>query len=137
MNETFPLPAPAERTPHEVAALLDHPAFASWFWQAEALMATAKRLRMGYLGAARAQEVTALAATHFGPSMIENYRRRLEGMARWLSLANQNDAAGVAVAAAIHLTSCAPAESPFVRRLIGIGLDVAQVSLQSGRKRVM
>jgi hypothetical protein len=27
----------------------------------------------------------------------------------------------------------APAESPFVRRLIGIGLDVAAVSLQTSR----
>ena len=136
-GEASPLPAPADRAPHELAALLDHPAFASWFWQSEAVLAAAKRLRRGYASAARTEEITALAATHFGPSILHSYQQRLEGMARWLSLANQTATAEMAMAAAAHLATCRPAESPFVRRLIGIGLDVAQVSLQSGHKRVM
>ncbi len=136
-GEASPLPAPADRTPHELAALLDHPVFATWFWQSEAVLAAAKRLRMGYTGAARTQEITALATTHFGPSILKGYQQRLEGMARWLSLANQTSTAEMAMAAAAHLATCMPAESPIVRRLIGMGLDVAQVSLQSGRKRVM
>ena len=132
-GEAPQLPAPTDRTPHELAALLDHPAFATWFWQSEAVLAAAKRLRLGSSGAARTTEITALATTHFGPSVRKGYQQRLEGMARWLSLADQTTTAEMAMAAAAHLTSCTPAESPFVRRLIGIGLDVAQVNLQSGR----
>lgn len=129
-----PLPDPADRTPHELAALLDHPAFANWFWQSEELLAAAKRLRWGATGASRASEIAALAEAHFGPAVVESYRRRLEGMARWLAVAGQTAAAATAISAAAHLATGAPAGSPFVRRLIGIGLDMAQVSLQSDRK---
>jgi hypothetical protein len=39
----------------------------------------------------------------------------------------------MAMSVAAHISVCAPVESPFVRRLIGIGLDVAAVSLQTSR----
>ena len=41
-------------------------------------------------------------------------------------------AAALAQAAAAQLQTAPPVESPFVRRLIGIGLDIAAINLRSG-----
>jgi hypothetical protein len=49
-------------------------------------------------------------------------------MAQWLALAGQPETAALAQAAAEEVATVSPAESPFVRRLIGIGLDVAALS---------
>ena len=63
---------------------------------------------------------------------VTSYSRRLSANATWLRLAGQEAAAVLAQAAAAQLIAGLPAESPFVRRLIGIGLDIAAINLRSG-----
>ena len=124
--------APGPYSAAQTAALLDHPAFVSWFWRNEALLDAARRLSARQ-GQARARHISSLASIHFGPDIITSYQRRLEAMADWLALAGQTQAAALAMSAAAHLAEGAAAESPFVRRLIGISLDVAAVSLKANR----
>lgn len=114
------------------AGLLDHPAFATWFWQAPELYDAARRLGRRHTLAARSAQVRELAATHFGPELVNLYQRRLAGMARWLALAFQPEAVVLARQAARRLADGAPAENLFVNRLIGQGLDVAIANLRSG-----
>ena len=114
------------------AALLDHPAFATWFWQAPELYDAAQRLGRRHSLAARSAQVSALATAHFGPELVDLYRRRLAGMARWLALASQPEAVALAREAARRFADDAPAENLFVNRLIGQGLDVAIANLRSG-----
>ena len=118
-------------TAAQTPALLDHPAFVSWFWRGEALLDAARRAGTRQSLAARARQIGGLASAHFGPDVIASYRRQLEAMADWLAAAGQPQAAALAMCAAGHLAEGVPAESPFVRRLIGIALDVAAVSLQA------
>ena len=117
----------------QTAALLEHPAFAGWFWRDDATVRCRAPLGAAPSAALRAQQIGSLATAHFIPELIASYQRRLEAMARWLALAGQPDPAAMAMSAVHQLTSCPPDESPFVRRLIGIGLDIAAVSLQAGR----
>jgi len=120
------------------ATLLDHPAFTDWFWHAAAVVEVAERLGLRHARAARQQAVTALAENAFGPADAASYQRRLRGMARWLQLARQPAIAELARAAAAQLAAGAAGELLFVRRLIGIGLDVATLNLRgaAGRRRV-
>jgi hypothetical protein len=132
-NEAAPgAPAPAVASDACTAALLDHPAFATWFWQAPELYDAAQRLGRRHSLSARSAEVRALAATHFGPELVNLYQRRLAGMARWLALASQSEAVALVSEAARRLADGAPAENLFVNRLIGQGLDVAIANLRSG-----
>jgi hypothetical protein len=120
--------------PVYTAALLDHPAFATWFWQTpeveagEASHFAARKLGARHSGPARASHIAELAQTGFGPDVRAGYRRRLQNMAQWLALAGQPETAALAQVAAEEVVAVPPAESPFVRRLIGIGLDVAALS---------
>ncbi len=129
--ETLADPGPFSAS--QAAAILDHPAFATWFWWSDALLGAARRSAFPMSVSARDRQISALASTHFDAVVISSYRRRLQGMARWLALTGQPQAAALAMSAAAHLAEDAPAESPFVRRLVGIGLDVAIVSLQANR----
>lgn len=114
------------------ATLLDHPAFAGWFWHATALYDAAERLGPRHSRTARAEAVTDLARRYFGPADAASYRRRLQVMAQWLQLARQPAVAELAQAAAAQLAANPPAETLLVRRLIGIGLDIAALNLRSG-----
>ncbi len=118
----------AEHSPAVLAALLDHPAFAGWFWRDEAVVDAARHLGLHPSAAARASTIAKLAALHFGQATSAGYGRRLDAMTRWLSLAGQPEAADLASALCEHLAVTPPAESLFVRRLIGISLDIAAVS---------
>ena len=53
-------------------------------------------------------------------------------MANWLRLAGQEEPASLAQAAAAQLAAKPPIASHFIRRLIGIGLDIAAMNLRSG-----
>ncbi len=119
------------------AALLDHPAFADWFWQAPAVAEAAERLGLRHARAARQQLIAELAANVFGAADAAGYQRRLRSMARWLELAREPTIAGLARAAAAQLATQPPAEILLVRRLIGLGLDVAALNLHvaSDRRR--
>ena len=114
------------------AGLLDHPAFAGWFWQAPALYDAAAKLGLKHALSARVAAVAQLAAEAFGAADVASYSRRLLANANWLRLAGQDEAAALAQAAAAQLQTAPPVESPFVRRLIGIGLDIAAINLRSG-----
>jgi len=119
-------------TPHQMAALLDHPTFASWFWQAPALTHLAQRLGPRHDPVVRATRIAELAGTHFGPAVVASYQRRLRRMSVWLALADQPEAAALAASTAAALTVGPPETSPFVLRLIGIGLDIAFIIAFSG-----
>jgi hypothetical protein len=120
------------------ATLLDHPAFAGWFWQAPALTDAAATLGLRHSVGARSAAVARLAREAFGADDAASYARRVSANSVWLRLANQDEAARLAQVAAAQLRAPAqlradaPAESPFVRRLIGIGLDMALIELHSG-----
>ncbi len=114
------------------AGVLDHPAFAGWFWQAPALYDAAAKLGLKHPLSARAAAVAQLAEEAFGATDVTSYARRLLANANWLRLAGQDEAAALAQAAAAQLKAAPPGESPFVRRLIGIGLDIAAINLRSG-----
>ena len=126
-------PEAGSYSPVQIAGLLDHPVFAGWFWRDDAMFDAARRLTSGAGASRRAKHIDSVAIAHFGAEVVVSYRRRLEATARWLALAAQPEAAAMAMSAAAHISASAPVESPFVRRLIGIGLDVAAVSLQTSR----
>jgi len=123
---------PEDRPDRFTAGLLDHPAFAGWFWQAPALYDAAAKLGLKHTLSARAAGVARLAGEAFGAADVASYSRRLLANANWLRLAGQDQAAALAQAAAAQLQAAPPVESPFVRRLIGIGLDIAAINLRSG-----
>jgi len=130
-----PVPAVAElenRPDRLTAALLDHPAFAGWFWQVPALYDAAAKLGLKHTLSARSAAMAQLAGEAFGAADVASYARRLLANANWLRLAGQDRAAALAQAAAAQLQAAPPVESPFVRRLIGIGLDIAAINLRSG-----
>jgi hypothetical protein len=132
---TGPTPSPGacDYTPAQVAGLLDHPVFAGWFWRDDAMFSAARRVMSGVSAQTRARQIDSLAAAHFSAEVLASYQRRLEAAARWLAAAAQPGPAAMAMRAAAQIAASAPAESPFIRRLIGIGLDVAAVSLQTSR----
>jgi hypothetical protein len=127
-----PADAAAPASAGHAVALLDHPAFATWFWQAPEVYDAAQRLGRRHTLSARSAQVKALATAHFGPEVLNLYERRLAGMARWLALASQPEAVALAHDAARLFTHHPPAENLFVNRLIGQGLDVALANLRSG-----
>jgi hypothetical protein len=133
MRAAEPMPALPNCSPVQAAGLLDHPIFAGWFWRDDALFDAARALRYGASAIKRAAQIDRLANAHFEAETVASYRRRLEATARWLASAGQPEAAAMAMSARIHVSAGSPAQSPFIRRLIGIGLDVAGVSLQTGR----
>jgi hypothetical protein len=126
-------PEAGNYSPSQTAGLLDHPVFAGWFWRDDAMFDAARRLRSGASASNRTRHIDRLATAHFGADVVASYRRRLEATACWLARAAQPEAAALAMSTAAHIAASAPAESPFVRRLIGIGLDVAAVSLQTSK----
>ncbi len=126
-------PVAGNYSPSQMAGLLDHPVFAGWFWRDDAMFDAARRMKSGARASTRARQIDSVAATHFGAEVVASYQRRLEATACWLARAAQPEAAALAMSAAAHISASSPAESPFIRRLIGIGLDVAAVSLQTSR----
>ncbi len=122
---------PEDNDLHEIpdassgAALLDHPIFADWYWRSPELTETAQRLGAELNSVARSAQITALASAQFDAPVLAGYQRALRAMARWLRLAGQSEIARLASATAATLTLHAAPEIPFIRRLIGTGLDVA------------
>jgi hypothetical protein len=125
-------PDPADYSPAECAAVLDHPAFVSWFWQAPPVYEAAGQLNRRPTLSERTATVSALLDKHFGDALVASYNRRLTAMARWLALAQQPQAAALAQQCGLHLYGMRPSEVPFLQRLASIGLDVAITNLRSG-----
>jgi hypothetical protein len=126
----LPLPEERQFSSNEENKLFEHPAFAGWYWQDPVLIEAARTLAAQPSAEARRGFVTRLANTRFTPEVVSSYQRRLRAMARWLNQASQPEMAARAAAVADQLGAGKPADSPFVRRLIGLGLDIAIVSIQ-------
>jgi hypothetical protein len=124
-----PDPAARAYTQEEALRVFEHPAFASWFWQDAALVEAALSLGRYPDPEERQAIITRLANSRFTPEVVACYQRRLRSMARWLALASQPEMAARARSVAEHLGTGEPATSPFVRRLIRIGLDIAAINL--------
>jgi hypothetical protein len=130
----LPIPSAAPCVPGQSAALLDHPAFAGWYWQSAELADVAHRFGLRLSVGARTERIAELA-TQLTPEAVRSYRRRLMGMARWLALASQPEVAALAQAAAEELQAGSPADSAFMHRLIGVGLDIAVLGSHAGITR--
>jgi hypothetical protein len=113
----------------EALDILDHPAFAGWIWQDQALLDAA--LGLGpHPGPDELQAgITELARSGFTPEVVASYQRRLRSMARWLALASETEMAARVWTVSEHLSTGEPADSPFVRRLIDLGLHIAFINL--------
>ena len=122
------IPSARECTPAETIKVLQHPAFAGWYWQDPALIEAARKLGPEPSQEARRAAVTKLAISKFTPEVIASYQRRLRAMARWLALAAQPEMAACAQALGDQLGMGEPVGSPFVRRLIGLGLNMAIIN---------
>ncbi|MGC8780171.1 MAG: hypothetical protein ACP5UQ_04820, partial [Anaerolineae bacterium] len=129
--------ADLERLGGDTAALLDHEAFADWFWPAEALYRAVADLpgRFPLTQEARGAVVRNLAETAFTADDVAAYRRRLDAMAKWLYDAHQETEAQLAATAAEQLRAAPPAASPFVQRLISRSLDLAALDIQFQARR--
>jgi hypothetical protein len=126
------LPALSEKqelTPADTAEVLQHPALATWFLQDPALLEAARELGRHPDPKARQARVTRLANETFTPDMIATYQRRLRTMARWLALAARPEMAARAQSLAAQLGTGVPADSPFVRHLVSLGLDIAFIGI--------
>jgi hypothetical protein len=123
------IPVDRECTSAEAIKVLQHSAFANWFWQDPALLEAARELGRQPSLEARHAYVTKLANSRFTPEVIASYQRRLRGMARWLALASQLEMAARAQVLADQLGTGEPADSPFILHLVGLGLDIALVSI--------
>jgi hypothetical protein len=115
--------------PASAGHVLNHPAFAGWFWQDPALFEAATRLGEQPGPEERHATVTALARAGFTPDVVGSYQRRLRAMARWLVLASEMETAARAWTVAEQLGAVEPADCAFVRRLIEVGLQIAFISL--------
>jgi hypothetical protein len=115
--------------PGEASDILDHPAFAGWFWQDPALIEAALGLGKRPSSEERQASITSLARSRFTLEVVASYQRRLRSMARWLALASQTEMAARAWTVAEQLSAVDPTGSPFVRRLIDLGLDIAFINL--------
>ncbi len=126
------IPADLERLGDDTAALLDHEAFADWFWTAEAFYKAVADLagRFPLTQEARAVVARDLAETAFGADDAAIYQHRLAIMAEWLSYTRNEAEAQLAATAAEQLRAGSPAASPFVLRLINRSLDIAALDIQ-------
>jgi hypothetical protein len=118
--------APADPVePAATGRLLDHPVFWGWALPVEDELSLAKQHNAD---GDRVELVTRLARNRFTPGLVAAYRQRLGRMAEWLAVAGDAQAAALARAAAGQLAAAPPEESPFLRRLIEIGLQVVERS---------
>ncbi len=120
--------------PH-TAQLLDHPAFEAWFVQSEALVSVARQLGWASLALSRSGQrriLNSLIHLHFEPEQVARYCNRLERMAHWLQLADDKEAARLALVAAQTLKDSTPEAHPLARRMVERGLAVALRDLASG-----
>ncbi len=119
----------AEAEPDATAALVNHPAFWSW-WAALAEEA------VPFVGQGhdRAAVMTQFLRQRFGPEMATAYQSRLERMALWLAVARDPKAAALARLAAAQLRDRPPEEVPFMQRLVTLGFEAAAL-LQTQRRK--
>lgn len=118
-----------EAEPDATAALLNHPAFWSWW----ASLAEDVRPFLGR-GQDRQAGMMQFLRQRVSPELVTAYQGRLERMATWLAVAREPEAAALARLAAAQLRDRPPEEVPFVRRLIEIGFEAAALLRTQRRK---
>jgi hypothetical protein len=129
-DSSFPtVPRTEEQQAAEAVSVLEHPAFASWFWHDPELPEIARELERYPSPEVREALITSIANSGFTAEILASYRRRLRGMARWLALASKPKLAADVLVLAEGLDTGEPASSPFVRRLVGLGLDIVLTSM--------
>jgi hypothetical protein len=109
----------------ETARLLSHPAFRGWFAYGESVLQHAMSLLRRsplIIGADTGGDVAALARTYFDRATIERLQARLTANSEWLWRAGDAQAAGSAARVAETLGSTSPAEHPFARGMVELGL---------------
>lgn len=115
--------------PEATTALLNHPAFWSWW---------ASLVEDVYPSAGQDQDrsagVTQFLQQRFGPAVVAAYRGRLERMATWLAWARDPEAAALARLAADQMQGRPPEAVPFLRRLVEIGFEAAELLRAQRRK---
>ena len=119
----------------ETAMLLSHPVFRGWFaapWRPgggeHVLRHAASALQRTPLipGLDAGDDPAALARAYFDRAMIARLRYRLTVMSEWLWQAGDARAARLAALAAETLGIVSPAEHPFTRRMVELGLMAAR-----------
>ncbi|MGC8874737.1 MAG: hypothetical protein ACP5SI_09885 [Chloroflexia bacterium] len=131
-QEQFPKVTPGRPAPSqtEIAGLLAHPYFLSWFAESPAIVEAARRLAYadvsGSVGqAALAVAVISLLQDEFPPARCRTYARRLREMAEWLALAGRNELAAISMAAAEEMDTGLPLRSTFAMTMVQKGLLIA------------
>jgi hypothetical protein len=117
----------------ETAVLLSHPAFRGWFAYGEQVFqyaTTALRKTPLILGSDMRGDPSALARIYFDRTMVSRLRRRLTTMSEWLWRAGDVRSAELAMRASETLATTSPAEHPFTRRMIELGLRAAGEQLR-------
>jgi hypothetical protein len=118
----------------ETTILLSHPAFRGWFAYGEQILrhaVSALQRKPLIAGWDAGDDPAALARAYFDRAMIARLRYRLTVMSEWLRRAGDARAAGLATLVAETLTVMSPAEHPFTRRMIELGLRAAIEQLRS------
>lgn len=115
--------------PEATAALLNHPAF--WSWWASLIEDIYPFVG---LDQSRSTGVTQFLQRRFSPELVAAYRRRLERMATWLAWARDPDAAALTRLAADQMQGRPPEAVPFLRRLVEIGFEAAELLRAQRRK---
>lgn len=123
----------------DVAGLLAHPYFLSWFAESPAIVEAARRLTHADVSrsvgqAALAVTVISLVQDEFPPARCLAYARRLRDMAEWLALAGQQELAAIALAAAEEMDVALPVRSMFALTMVQKGLLIALGQLRSERQ---
>ncbi len=116
--------------------LLEHPAFATWMLQGEAVIRPAQELSqlLDRRSQSRRLErwVTRLAAELFAePIVAQVFGRRLEAMSEWLLLAGDEAEARLALVAAQRFAGGASHDHPLIRAMVRRALDTAVSDLDA------
>ena len=111
-----------EPDPEATLRLLDHPAF--WGWPVP-IAQEAAAAALG--GGDRSRATMQFLQRRFSPQRVAKYQARLRRMATWLSYARDPEAAALARLTADQMQDRPPETVPFLRRLVGIGFEVAEL----------
>jgi hypothetical protein len=112
----------------ETARLLSHPVFRGWVAYGESVLEyaiAALRPSPLIIGSGRGDSPATLALSYFDRAMIERVRSRLTTMSEWLVRAGDMRTARLAILTAETLAMVSPAEHPFTRAMIELGLRAA------------
>jgi hypothetical protein len=121
------------RSLNETADLLAHPAFAGWVAYGDVVLQHATSLlRRSPLtvGSQESSKLSNLILRYFDQAMIDRLRDRLKAMSEWLWRAGDVRAGSLTTLAAETLGILSPAEHPFTRGMVELGLRAVIAQLR-------